>query len=102
MVPIPFAVAVAPPEVYIMPLLQLELPTSSSQHFKCHQLAVQGFSLYHRDALLAKKGNEPPKASNLSLTILRVPVPNGPDSFCSGYGAPWGTHNALASTRTPH
>ena len=83
MVPIPFAVAGAPP-------FQPELPISRSQHFKCHRSAVQGFSLYQMDALQAKNGNKPPKASNLSLTVLRVPVPNGPDLFCSDCGAPLG------------
>ena len=60
------------------------------------------FLLAMHPALQAKKGNQPPKASNLSLTVLRRPIPDGPNSFCSGCGAPWGTHNALTSTRTPH
>ena len=42
-----------------------------------------------------KKGTEPPKTSNLSLTVPRVPVSNGPDSFCSGCGAPWGVQNGV-------
>ena len=102
MVPIPFARAVPPPGVHIMPSLQPELPIGRSQHLKCHQSAAQRFPLYLLGALPAKKGNQPPKASNLSLTALRVPVPDGPNSFCSGCAAPWGTHNALPSTRTPH
>ena len=102
MVPIPFAVAAAPPGGHIMPSLQPGLPISRSQRFKCHQSAVQGFSPYQLDALQAERGNEPPKASNLSLTDLRVPVLNGPNFFGIGCGAPWGTHNALTSTRTPH
>ena len=40
MVPIPFALAVAPPGVHIMPSPQRELPISRSQHVKCHQSAV--------------------------------------------------------------
>ena len=76
MVPIPFAVAAAPPGVDIMPSLQPGLPISTSQPFKCHQLAVQSFSPYQLDALPAKKGNEPPKRRT--------------------------THNALTSTQTPH
>ena len=102
MVPIPFAVAAPPPGVHIMPSLQPELPIGRSQHLKCHQSAAQRFPLYLLGALPAKKGNQPPKASNLSLTILRGPVPDGPNSFCSGCAAPWGTHNALTSTRTPY
>ena len=101
MVPIPFAVAAVPPGVHIMPSLQSGLPISTSQPFKCHQSAVQRFSPYQLDALQAKKGNEPPMRHS-SLTVPRVPVPNGSNSFCSGSGAPWGTHNALTSTRTPH
>ena len=69
-----------------MPSLQPELPISRSQHFKCHQSAVQGISLYQLDALQAKKGNKPPKALNLSLRAIRMPVPNGPNSFCSDLG----------------
>ena len=46
MVRIPVAVTAAPPRVHIIPSLQPELPTSRSQHFKCHHTAVQGFSLY--------------------------------------------------------
>ena len=84
-----------------MPSPQLELPISGSQHFKWHQSAVQGFSLYQLDALQAKKGNKPPKASNLSLTVLRVPLPNAPNSFRSGCGAFLGTHNVLISTISP-
>ena len=102
MVPIPFAVAAAPPGIHIMPSLQPGLPISRSQRFKCHQSAVQEFSPYQLDALQAKKRQRTPKASNLSLTVPRVPVPNGPNRFCSGCGAPLGTHNALTSTRTPH
>ena len=98
MVRIHFAVTAAPSGPHIMPSHQLELPISTSQHFKCHHSALRGFSLYHLDALQAKKGHKPPKASNLSLTVLRVPLPNGPDSFCSGSRVLWGTHNALAST----
>ena len=98
MVPIPFAVAVAPPMVHIMPSLHLERHISTSKNFKCLWSVVQGFSLYQLNALQAKKGNEPAKASNLSPTVLRVPVPNGPKSFCSGCGAPRGTHNALTSS----
>ena len=98
MVPIPFAVTAAPPGVHIMPSLHLELPISRSQHFKCQRSAVQRFSLYKLDALQAKKGHKPPKASKLSLTLLGAPVPNGPNSFCSGCGALWDTHNALTST----
>ena len=46
MVPIPFALAAAPPGVHVMPSLQPELPIGRSQHFKCHQSAAQRFSLY--------------------------------------------------------
>ena len=35
------------------------------------------------------------QASDWSLSVLRLPVANGPNSFCSGCDAPWGTHNAL-------
>ena len=98
MLPNPFVLAAPPPGVHIMPSFQIELPISRAQHFKCPQSAVQGLSLYPLDALQAKEGNKPPKESNLSLTILQVPVPNGPNSFFSGCGAPSGTHNALTST----
>ena len=60
------------------------------------------FFLAMLGALQAKKGNKPAKVSNLSLTVLLRPVPHGPNSFCSGCGAPWGTHNALTTARTPH
>ena len=59
------------------------------------------FCHMHCKQMRAKKGNEPPKGSNLSLTRLRVPVSDGPDSSCSVCGAPWGTQNALTSTQTP-
>ena len=95
MVPIPFAVAAAPRGVHIAPSFKCEVPVGKSQHVKCHWLAVLGFSIYHLDAVRAKNGNKPTKASNLSLTILRVPLPNGTDFFCSGCGAPWGTNTAL-------
>ena len=78
-----------------MPSLQPELPISRAQHVKCHPSAVHGFSLYQLAPLQAKKGNKPPKASNLSLRALRVPVSNGPNSFCSGCGAPWGVQNGM-------
>ena len=35
----------------------------------------------------------------VSLTMRRYC--NGPDSSCTGCGAPWGTHNALTSIHTP-
>ena len=54
-VPIPFAMAAAPPGVQIMPSVQPKVPISRSQHVKCHQSAVQGFSLYQLDALQAKR-----------------------------------------------
>ena len=46
------------------------------------------FLLAMLGALQAKKGNQPAKVSNLSLTVLRVRVPDGPNFFCSGCGAP--------------
>ena len=84
-----------------MPSLQPELPISRSQHFKCPQSALQGFSLYPLIHCKQKKAKKTPKASNLSLTVLRVHVPNGPDSFCSGGGAPWGTHNIHTHNNHP-
>ena len=101
MVPIPCAMAAASHGVHIMPALQHGLPISRSEPLKCHQSAVQRFSPYQLDALQAKKGNEPPKRRTCPSQFSKS-VPNGPDSFCSGCGAPWGGHNALTSTRPPH
>ena len=91
MVPIPFAVAPAPPRVYIMPSLQPEVPISRSQHFKCHQSAVQGFSLYPLDALQAKKGNNPPKRGTCPSHFSECPSPMVPIPFAV-YAAPPGVH----------
>ena len=96
MVPIPFAVAAAPPGVHIMPSRKCDLLVGRAQHVKCQQSAVQGFSLYQLDALQAKKGSKPPKASNLSLTVLRVPVPNGPNGVLQWLRRP------LGYTQCPH
>ena len=83
-VPIPYAVAAAPPGVDIMPALQHGLPISRSEPFKCHQSAVQRFSPYQLDALQAKKGNEQsvghsspsvrPQWSQFHLQWLRRPL----------------------------
>ena len=53
--PIPFAMAAEPPGVHIMPSDLPGLPIRRSQHVKCHQSTVQGFSLYELDALQAKR-----------------------------------------------
>ena len=60
------------------------------------RLQCSSSSRYELVALLGKKGNKPPKASNLSLTDLRVPIPNGPNSFCNALWRP------LAYTSCPH
>ena len=92
-VPIAFGVATAPLGVHIMPSLKPNLPGGRAQHIKCHQSTVQGFSLTLTNwrQRKQKKGNKVPKASNLSLTVLRVAVPSGPNSFCTGC-APPGVH----------
>ena len=81
MVPIPFAVAAAPPGVHIMPSLQPGLPISKSQPFKCHQSIVQRFSPYQLDALQAKKGNEPPKRRTCPSQFSKCPSPMVPIPF---------------------
>ena len=81
MVPIPFAVAAAPPRVHIMPSLQPGLPISRSQPFKCHQSAVQGFSPYQLDPLQAKKGNEARKRRTCPSQFSECPSPMVPIPF---------------------
>ena len=78
MVPIPFAVAAAPPRRHSMPSLQPWLPISTSQPFKCHQSAVQRLSCYQLDALQAEKGNEPPKRRTCPSQFSEC-LPNGPN-----------------------
>ena len=102
--PIPLAVSAAPLGVHKMPSLRPRLPNGRAQRFKCHQSAAQRFSPYLPHALQAKESKKRQlsrKMSNLSLTMLRVPVSNGPDSSCNRCGAPWGTQNALTSTQSP-
>ena len=43
----------------------------------------------------------PPGGSNLCIMVLRVPVPNRPNSFCMQCGVPSCTHNALTCAWTP-
>ena len=81
MVPIPFAVAAAPPWVHRMPSLQPGLPIGTSQPFKCHQSIVQRFSPYQLDALQAKKGNEPPKRRTCPSQFSECPSPMVPIPF---------------------
>ena len=81
MVPIPFAVAAAPPWVHRMPSLQPGLPIGTSQPFKCHQSIVQRFSPYQLDALQAKKGNEPPKRRTCPSQFSKCPSPMVPIPF---------------------
>ena len=102
MVPIPSAVAAARPQVHSMPSVQPGLPISRSQPFKCHQSVVQRFSPYQLDALQAKKGNEPPKRRTCPSQFSECPSPTNPIASAVAAAPPWGTHNALTSTRTPH
>ena len=90
MVPIPFAVAAAPPGVHMMPSLQPGLPISTSQRFKCHQSAVQSFSPYQLDALQAKKGNEPPKLRTCPSQFSACPSPMVPIPFAVATAPPRG------------
>ena len=82
---IPLAVAAAPPGVHRMPSLEPKLPSGTAQRFKCHQSAALRFSSTN---WMQKGRRGSPRTSNLSLTVLRVPVSDGPDSSCSGCGAP--------------
>ena len=91
MVPIPFAVAAAPPGVYMMPSLQSGLPISRSQPFKCHQSAVQRFSPYQLDALQAKKGNEAQTRQSCPSQFSDCPSPMVPIPFAVA-AAPHGVH----------
>ena len=50
---------------------------------------------------MGKKRQQPPKGLNLCLRVLRVPSPNGPNSFSSGCGVPQRTHNARTCAFTP-
>ena len=91
MFPIPFAVAVLPPGVHIMPSLQSGLPISRSQPFKCHQSAAHKFSPYQLDAFEAKKGNEPPKRRTRHLHYSECQTPMVPIPFAVA-AAPHGVH----------
>ena len=91
MVPISFGVAAPAPGVYIMPSLQPKLPLSRSQHFKRHQSAGQGFSLYPLDALQEKKGNNPPKRRTPASQFLECPPPVVPIRFAVDAARP-GVH----------
>ena len=91
MFPIPFAVAVLPPGVHIMPSLQSGLPISRSQPFKCHQSAVQRFSPYQLDAFEAKKGNEPPTRPTCPSQFSECQSPMVPIPFAVA-AAPHGVH----------
>ena len=87
-VPIPFAVAAAPPWVHRMPSLQPGLPIDTSQPFKCHQSIVQRFSPYQLDALQAKKGNEPPKRRTCPSQFSECPSPIVPIPYAVAAAPP--------------
>ena len=91
MVPIPFVVATGPPRVTIMPSLQPKLPVSRSQHFKRHQSAVEGFSLYPLDALQAKKAITPQSMELVPHTSPSASVQWSPFLFVVAAAAP-GVH----------
>ena len=85
--PISSPVAVASPNVHIMPAHVRSFPVSRPRNLKCHQSAMEVFSFYQLGVVWAKNPITP-KAPNSCLRVLPEPVPDGPHFFSKGSGVP--------------